>query len=855
MVQFLAAARAWLGLLLVLTACSKYGGGSAKPTDDADDDGYPDDEDCDSSDATVHPGADELCDEKDNDCDGEYDEDPIDGTTWYWDDDGDFFGDPAKSRVACQPESAWVPNGGDCDDTDPAINPDATEICDGIDQDCDGLIDDDDTDVDGQIRYWHDVDGDGYGDDRMVTTEACVPPADSVSQGGDCDDADPTVNPDADEVCDDAHGDEDCDGLLDEADDSLTDGAAWYEDADGDGWGTGEAQTGACEAPGGTASVDGDCDDGDAGVNPGVAEVCDEAAVDEDCDGLADDADDSVAGTFPWLADVDGDGWGDSAVVTLACLQPAGTAATGGDCDDADAAVNPDATEVCDEAAVDEDCDGLANDADPSVADATTWYVDADGDGYGDTAAVLCFATAGYASEGGDCDDSDPATHPGATEPCGSGDLDCDGAEWTCPPCSGSLSVSSAASAFEGDEAADFVGGLLLSTDDVDGDGDSDLIFAGYNLDSPDASDAGMVVQLLSPLSSGGSASSSADGALYGSTGHADVGKYGGYVGDIDGDGTGDLYLYATDEKQCYAVPLDVWATEPLSLGGTALGDDCARVTWLTGQGSTGYDAVVAANSAATTAIRVLDSDGVTELATWDRETGADGAGAAVAGGDDVDGDGVDDLVVGAPSVGGGEGRVYLLDGGARGTASLAAATWSDDGGGTTDALGSAAAMTGDLDGDGYADFLVGAPGVDGDAGEMVLYAGAGGGASEAASFHGPTDSRLGNAPPTAGDLDDDGNADLVLCAPSRSIASSNSYEGWCAVHYWQQAGGFAGALDADADATATIEGDAGWRLGDGARVAEDLTGDGAPDLVLAAEDADPNGNSSGAVYVFACGG
>lgn len=131
---------------------------------------------------------------------------------------------------------------------------------------------------------------------------------------------------------------------------------------------------------------------------PGAAEVCDHAGVDEDCDGLVNGQDDDLTdGT--WHADEDGDGYGDPAVARFSCEAPAGALADGSDCDDADADVYPGAEESCD--GLDQDCDG-AVDEDAG----NPWYADADGDGYGDavSATVACTAPAGTVGTGGDCD-------------------------------------------------------------------------------------------------------------------------------------------------------------------------------------------------------------------------------------------------------------------------------------------------------------------------------------------------------------------------------------------------------------------------------------------------------------------
>jgi uncharacterized protein (TIGR03382 family) len=340
-----------------------------------------------------------------------------------------LVGVPGYDGSVTNDGAAWLYNGGssdvdedgyddeayggtDCDDGDAAIHPAASEICDGVDNDCDGSLDatENDSDLDGYVECT--IDGGGWDGD------------DSVVGGDDCDDTEPDVHPNAAEYCDDV--DHDCDGS-DTA--NAVDPTSWYTDGDGDGFGDGES--GAVES---CDSVDGrvdnrlDCDDGESAVSPDADEVCFDA-VDNDCNGETDDQDAVDATT--WYADSDGDGYGDDGEIASqrACDEPSGQwSEEAGDCDEGDDKINPGADEICNDA--DDDCNGEVDD-DP--IDAPTWYEDEDQDGYGAGSGTrFCSPPGeGYTDVGDDCDDDDSSIHPDAEEaddPDGI-DQDCDGAK------------------------------------------------------------------------------------------------------------------------------------------------------------------------------------------------------------------------------------------------------------------------------------------------------------------------------------------------------------------------------------------------------------------------------------------
>ncbi len=172
---------------------------------DADGDGVPFGEDCDDAEASVFPGAAERCNGRDDDCDDEVDEGVL--LTYYWDEDGDGYG--VEPVAACTPPEGAAEQDGDCDDSRADAFPGAAEQCNGMDEDCDDVVDN------GVLTsVYVDADRDGWGQAGTLYLD-CVGAEGTATQPGDCDDADPFVHPGMPiDACDGV--DTDCDGDIDE---------------------------------------------------------------------------------------------------------------------------------------------------------------------------------------------------------------------------------------------------------------------------------------------------------------------------------------------------------------------------------------------------------------------------------------------------------------------------------------------------------------------------------------------------------------------------------------------------------------------------------------------------------------
>jgi alpha-tubulin suppressor-like RCC1 family protein len=354
--------------------------------------------------APTRGASSEVCDGADNDCDGQVDN-GLAFQAWYRDQDGDNYGLTEQSVQACSRPSGYAPNPGDCNDTSVVFHPGAVEACDGVDNDCDAQADEG---VPTQAWY-RDADGDGFGS-VSNTVQNCRQPAGFVSDASDCDDSSAAIKPGGTEVCDAL--DNDCDAQVDEG--VLS---AWYRDADGDGFGDAAQPTQACGRPTGYVASASDCNDTSAAIRPGATEVCD--GVDNNCSGAVDEG----LALLTWYRDSDGDTYGTSTNTLQKCSQPSGYVSNASDCNDSNTAIKPGATEVCD--GVDNNCNGSS---DEGLA-ISTWYHDADGDGFGTSTLTQqkCSQPSGYASNASDCNDSDAGIRPGALEVFDGKDNNCNG--------------------------------------------------------------------------------------------------------------------------------------------------------------------------------------------------------------------------------------------------------------------------------------------------------------------------------------------------------------------------------------------------------------------------------------------
>lgn len=500
-----------------------------------------------------------------------------------------------------------------------------------------------------------------------------------------------------------------------------------YPDEDGDGY---------------TSDVD--CQDDNPDVNPGVDELCD--GVDWNCDGLPQF---NAVDGFTFYLDGDGDGYGDPETSESSCTQRSGYTDNSDDCNDRDPNVNPGMTEVCDDDDRDEDCNDVADDADDGV-DVTTMsdhYLDADGDGYGvdDDVMQRCDAGDGYAALGEDCDDDEPQANPGETEVCGDLiDNDCDGTSNTCGP-NGDLDLTDYAAI--GGAAETGLGSSVARFDEDQFIVGAPAAIAG----SPGAA------YLYDDSLSGITLTGSKNGEQAGSSVAG---------GDIDGDGNADALIGApgydasqqsTNLGRVYLVSNPSSST---TLGGGTLLEGSAGT-------STGSRVAVVDFSGTGAEPFASDTNEVFQLDdSLDVVDSWSGGFATALDGGDTDGDGAEELLIGVS----GSSQVYLLADGDSGGGFGAGITLTGDSG---EGLGSSLASRCDADGDGQDDLAIGASGYSASKGRAYLLTDVGAGLSgAAASVEGTAQYKLGTAVALA-DIDGDGICDLMVGGPGAGTNSS----------------------------------------------------------------------------------
>lgn len=581
-------------LLAIVAGCYAPG----EPAD-ADRDGHTGANDCDDADPAVYRGAPEYCNGLDDDCDGELDDDAVDAPTWYADHDEDGYGG-GTPRANCDAPSGYMADGTDCNDLSAVTYPGAPEVCDDADTDCDGIIDDGAP----PLLGYPDADGDRHGDVAATPVAACPLPDGYLLEADDCDDTDGDVYPGAYDACEDTV-DANCDGSLDVCE-VLLQGVPEYA-------GAAEAEfVGNLLAGAGDVNGDGYADlligswlNDAGGANAGAAYLVlgsaeptsTRLAVTIAYTGAIVD----YAGLVSGAGDVNADGYAD---ILVGARSGAAYLILGSD--------TPRSTALSETIR-------YAGEHEDHCSGPVAGLGDVDGDGFDD------FAMAGY-------DDGTGATYLvlGTESPVG-GDL-------------------SAAIQYTGEKDFGW-GGWPFRAGDVDGDGHADLL-----VDEPHA--AYLVLGSEAPTSADLSTT-----IIY--TDADDYVSAGAGAGDVNADGYADLLLLRGGPGYTSSVFLVPGRAVPT-------GDDLATALEF-----------------------VPDTDGASVGA------GLDGAG-------DVDGDSYDDFVVTDRD----NDAVYLIYGSASPASSMLPVgrfyTGPDD-----SWTGYAAAGVGDVDGNSLDDILVGAPSAD----------------------------------------------------------------------------------------------------------------------------------------------
>ena len=625
---------------------------------------------------------------------------------------------------------------------------------------------------------------------------ACNRGSESICDDGLDNDADGFVDcddPDCSDQSECVEGDTDTDTDSDTDTDADTDTAVPV-DEDGDGFFSVES--------GGD-----DCDDGDVDVHPGADEYCN--GVDDDCDDEIDEGDALDAST--WYADADGDDYGDAGTTVEACSEPSGYTDDATDCDDVESGVHPGAEEVCNNH-LDDDCDGTPGDctfqAENSLSDADARF---DGEAYGNSAGYSLASAGDVDGDGlsdiviGDwCEDTNGENAGaaylvlGSTEPV-------------------SLSLTSAAAKYTGEDAGDGAGLAVAGAGVVNGDGLGDILVGAF-FDEQAGNDAGSAYLVLGSSSPTDANLSSVDACFTGESEGANAGRSVAGAGDVNGDGFDDVLIGSASLSMSYS------------------SDEGAAYLVLGSANPSGFP------------LSYADARFLGEP--------DDHAGYSASGAGDFDGDGLDDVVIGAAVRGSNMGAAYLVLGTATpGDLTLPSAALCYTGQSAGDNAGSSVAGAQDVNGDGFDDIIVGAPYCDiaGEAsGAAYIVFGGSGPTSSSLSV---ADARLtgeaagGNAGESvtgAGDVNADGFSDVLIGANHGEIGGELSGAAYLVLG----GPGLANLSLSMADARFTGEAaldTAGEAVGGGG----DVNGDGFDDMLIGAPGYDSGVSDAGAAYLI----
>jgi len=894
----------------------EYGSPGATNSDcpndpDLDGDGYTGTTDCNDADATVNPGATEVCDGIDNDCDGN-----IDNSGGFADTDGDGYGDP-NSPGGCSGGGTYVANKTDCDDTDATSHPGGTEVDDQADNDCDGWVDETFVAV-GDIVINEINKRSMVGTAGVVNNAAWVELyntssrtvdlsnwafARGTSASGNLIYIDPAANLTV------APG-----GYVLLCDSNDYEGSATtYPQSCDYYWGD-EAQAATYVGTNHDNTLylrrDADTLDLFLGGNRTTGTKIDEVAYvaawpnkarfsigldPEDLTSTYNDnkaawcntngstgATGSESNTWRWYdasATVH-DEYGTPGAANYDCASDvdADGVTDVTDCNDHDATVKPGAAETCN--GVDDNCDGNIDEGLGGV----TFYADSDGDTYGNpavTASSCGTVPSGYVATGTDCDDADSSVNPGAAEVCGDGiDNDCVNNDVVCE-FSGSQEIK-ASYDFRayGTAASMALGTAVCNNGDYNGDGYDDVV-VGQGFYDGTVTDEGRTNLWYGPVDTTDSLTT-ADLTIDGDTSRASdqFGSTTRFAGDVDGDGWDDLisaawrshtddrgtaYLFfggntSTSVSGADASFTVTGATSYVGFsvdGGEATGDAFSDVLvsaygYSSGKGIVAfYDAsgIAGAEDLSTTATALVTS-----------ATAGENLGYSVAMGD-LDSDGMADFILGAPSASSAtaKGAVYVFLGGGSLTGSNAATTadYTLTGSTAADRLGLSVAYLGDADGDGKGDFAAGADKADvsaADAGAVYVIT-ATPGASTTASAAASTiitgevaSDFFGRSVAGVGDENADATGELMVGATAYDVGALSG-AGAVYFFYGPYASGTIGASTYDARFTGANTSDAvGFALSGGG----DVNNDGLDDWISAATSWDGFGfGNSGGSWLY----